>query len=119
MSKPLHPELVKLAVAHSEQLAFAQKALTPKYFEQLFCSYRQLFWFHMSFFIFAVVCSILLCILFFDRLELILTLTLNCFIFGGILWLMVGQFAAGKLWHRYSRWYCNGRRMEDLYDLFP
>ena len=49
----------------------------------------------------------------------ILTMAPVLFIFPFYtVWLIVTQFAVGRLWHRYARWYKNGRGRAELEALF-
>ncbi len=118
MSKQPAPRAIALAVAHSEPLAFAQKALEPEQFLRLFLSYRQLFRFILFYLVASPLLILLLCVLFVDDLEFIATLCMNGFVLGLILWVILSRFVAGKLWHRYSIWYRSGLCMEELPQIF-
>ena len=49
----------------------------------------------------------------------ILTLMPALFIFPFYtVWMFVTQFTFGRLWHRYARWYKNGKGTEELKALF-
>lgn len=115
-------------VDNQEKLIFARRVLTKEQYGQLRRSYCQLFWaqlwpvlglavFELAVLLFMPASAVPA--EFGDLKLAILMLAPALFIFPFYtVWMFVTQFAFGRLWHRYSRWYKNGKGTEELKALF-
>ena len=112
----------------NDKLYFAKHKLSEEQFEKLHKSYKQLFWFQIVPVILFVAAVILILIFipsqdvpngYADTKTTILLFGSAFFvaIFFPI-WLIISQFAVGKLWHKYSKWYEREDSMDKLYNLF-
>lgn len=109
-------------------LNFAKQALSKEQFDRLYKSYRQLFWFQITPVIVFAVLAILVMI-FVPSQDVpngYADMKMTILMFGTAFflvpfwpaWLIVSQFASGKLWHRYIKWHKKGGSLEELYDIF-
>lgn len=105
MSKISYLSSINNAIENNEMLRFASEVLNSKNFIKLYKSYRQLFWFQLSFPIVSVVLTVLGCIIFNSCIDIVLLIAASGFIFGFIIWMILSQFLAGRLWHKYVKWY--------------
>lgn len=115
-------------VDNQEKMIFARRVLTAEQYGQLRRSYWQLFWAQLGpVLVFAAAELAVLLFMpasavpeeFGDLKLAILTMAPVLFIFPFYtVWLIVTQFAVGRLWHRYARWYKNGRGRAELEVLF-
>lgn len=106
-------------IENNKMLKFAQQIMSQEQFEQLYKSYRQLFWFQLSLPIAAVLIIALSCMIFSQYAEMIFGFGCVAFIFLFIIWLIISQFAVGKLWHKYAKLYKSGEHPNVIkFDLF-
>lgn len=115
-------------VDNQEKMIFARRVLTAEQYGQLRRSYWQLFWAQLG--PVLVFAAAELAVLLFmpgtpvaeghgDLKMAILAMAPVLFLFPFYtVWLIVTQFAVGRLWHRYARWYKNGRGRAELDALF-
>ncbi len=103
MSKISYIASINRAVENHKQLRFAREVLNNDNFMKLYKSYKQLFWFQLSFPIVAVVVTILSCLLFYNYITIVLAIAAVGFLFGFIIWMILSQFVAGRLWHKYAQ----------------
>lgn len=117
-------------IENKEKLRFARQHLSKKQFEQLYRSYKQLYWFQISSVIIFIVVIVLEAIFVpgpwtaedpgmatMKTTALIFTAGFFCVPIFPI-WLIISQFAVGKLWHKYSKWYKKESSMNELYQMF-
>lgn len=110
--------VINNAIENKKKLEFARNVLNDENFEKLYKSYRQLFWFQISYLIISSVILVLTSLIFREYWSEVLMIGAFILIFGFIIWLILSQFIAGKLWRKYDKWYRKGGNMEGLYKLF-
>ena len=109
MSKISYIGAIYSKIQNNEMLKFAWHTMNEEQFRKLYKSYRQLFWFQLSLPITAVLIIALLSIVFSQYAKAIFALGCVAFIFLFIIWLIISQFAVGRLWHKYVKLYKSGK----------
>lgn len=119
MSKLSYVGSIDSKIQNNEMLTFARQTMEEEQFGRLYKSYRQLFWFQLSFPIAAVLIIALSCIIFSQYAEIIIAFGCTAFILMFIIWLIISRFTVGKLWHKYVKLYKSGEHPNVIkYDLF-
>lgn len=113
---------------NNRKLDFARQVLSKEQFDRLYKSYRQLFWFQITPVIAFAALAVLVMIFVpsqdvpngYADMKMTILMFGTAFFLVPFLpaWLIVSQFASGKLWHRYIKWHKKGKSLEELYDIF-
>ena len=112
----------------NQRLEFARRVLNAAQFEKLYRAYRQLFWFQLAP-VLVLAAAVLLELIFIpsevvpngyaSTKETVILFETAFFIVPFYpVWLIVSQFAVGRLWHKYCRWYDKSRDRNGVYALF-
>ena len=112
----------------NQRLEFARRVLNKAQFDKLYRAYRRLFWFQIAPVILLAAVVLLELILipseavpngYASAKETVILFETAFFIVPFYpVWLIVSQFAVGRLWHKYCRWYDNSEDRNEVYALF-
>ncbi len=112
----------------NQRLEFARRVLNKAQFDKLYRAYRRLFWFQIAPVILLAAVVLLELILipseavpngYASAKETVILFETAFFIVPFYpVWLIVSQFAVGRLWHKYCRWYDKSEDRNEVYALF-
>ena len=112
----------------NQRLEFARRVLNKAQFDKLYRAYRRLFRFQIAPVILLAAVVLLELILipseavpngYASVKETVILFETAFFIVPFYpVWLIVSQFAVGRLWHKYCRWYDKGEDRNGVYALF-
>lgn len=112
----------------NQRLEFARRVLNKAQFDKLYRAYRRLFRFQIAPVILLAAVVLLELILipseavsngYASAKETIILFETAFFIVPFYpVWLIVSQFAVGRLWHKYCRWYDKSEDRNGVYALF-
>lgn len=111
----------------NQRLEFARRVLNKAQFDKLYRAYRRLFWFQIAPVILLAAVVLLELILipseavpngYASAKETVILFETAFFIVPFYpVWLIVSQFAVGRLWHKYCRWYDKSEDRNGVYAL--
>ncbi len=112
----------------NQRLEFARRVLNKAQFDKLYRAYRRLFRFQIAPVILLAAVVLLELILipseavpngYASAKETVILFETAFFIVPFYpVWLIVSQFAVGRLWHKYCRWYDKSEDRNGVYTLF-
>lgn len=112
----------------NQRLEFARRVLNKAQFDKLYRAYRRLFRFQIAPVILLAAVVLLELILipseavpngYASAKETVILFETAFFIVPFYpVWLIVSQFAVGRLWHKYCRWYDKSEDSNGVYALF-
>ena len=112
----------------NQRLEFARRVLNKAQFDKLYRAYRRLFRFQIAPVILLAAVVLLELILipseampngYASAKETVILFETAFFIVPFYpVWLIVSQFAVGRLWHKYCRWYDKSEDRNGVYALF-
>lgn len=112
----------------NQRLEFARRVLNKAQFDKLYRAYRRLFRFQIAPVILLAAVVLLELILipseavpngYASAKETVILFETAFFIVPFYpVWLIVSQFAVGRLWHKYCRWYDKSKDRNGVYALF-
>lgn len=112
----------------NQRLEFARRVLNKAQFDKLYRAYRRLFRFQIAPVILLAAVVLLELILipseavpngYASAKETVILFETAFFIVPFYpVWLIVSQFAVGRLWHKYCRWYDKSEDCNGVYALF-
>lgn len=112
----------------NQRLEFARRVLNKAQFDKLYRAYRRLFRFQIAPVILLAAVVLLELILipseavpngYASAKETVILFETAFFIVPFYpVWLIVSQFAVGRLWHKYCRWYDKSEDRKGVYALF-
>ena len=112
----------------NQRLEFARRVLNKAQFDKLYRAYRRLFRFQIAPVILLAAVVLLELILipseavpngYASAKETVILFETAFFIVPFYpVWLIVSQFAVGRLWHKYCRWYDKSEDRNRIYALF-
>lgn len=112
----------------NQRLEFARRVLNKAQFDKLYRAYRRLFRFQIAPVILLAAVVLLELILipsetvpngYASTKETVILFETAFFIVPFYpVWLIVSQFAVGRLWHKYCRWYDKSEDRNGVYALF-